>query len=110
MQASSSNTLKNIRADFGEWLRKMAPLMVLIGLVVLFSFLSPNFMTFNNIILMLRQVSFATISAVGIMFVMISGAIDLSIGSQIVFTNIILAISLIRRAISRDSRYASVLY
>ncbi len=88
--------LKNIRADFGEGLRKMAPLMVLIGLVVLFSFLSPNFMTFNNIILMLRQVSFATISAVGIMFVMISGAIDLSIGSQIVFTNIILAILMSR--------------
>jgi ribose/xylose/arabinose/galactoside ABC-type transport system permease subunit len=93
---TGSMRLKNIRADFGEGLRKMAPLMVLIGLVVLFSFLSPNFMTFNNIILMLRQVSFATISAVGIMFVMISGAIDLSIGSQIVFTNIILAILMSR--------------
>ena len=92
----SLTQLRNIRADLGEWLRKMAPLMVLIGLVVLFSFLSPNFMTFNNIILMLRQVSFATISAVGIMFVMISGAIDLSIGSQIVFTNIILALLMSR--------------
>ena len=94
--ASNSVTMKNIRSDFGESLRKMAPLMVLIGLVILFSFLSPNFMTFNNIILMLRQVSFATISAVGIMFVMISGAIDLSIGSQIVFTNIILSLLMTR--------------
>ena len=92
----SPTFLKNLRSDMGEFLRKMAPLMVLIGLVVLFSFISPNFMTFNNLRLMLRQVSFATISAVGIMFVMISGAIDLSIGSQIVFTNIVMAILMVR--------------
>lgn len=88
--------IKHLRSDISESFRKMAPLIVLIGLVVLFSFVSPNFMTFNNIILMLRQVSFATISAVGIMFVMISGAIDLSIGSQIVFTNIVMAILMAR--------------
>jgi ribose/xylose/arabinose/galactoside ABC-type transport system permease subunit len=87
---------KTLRSNLGEWFRKMAPLMVLIGLMALFSVISPNFMTFNNLRLMLRQVSFATISAVGIMFVMISGAIDLSIGSQIVLTNIVTAILMVR--------------
>jgi ribose transport system permease protein len=89
-------SFENLLSRTGELLRKVAPLMVLTGLVVLFSFISPNFMTFNNLRLMLRQVSFATISAVGIMFVMISGAIDLSIGSQIVFTNIVIAILMAR--------------
>jgi len=49
-------------------------------------------MTLYNMTIMVRQVSFAAISAVGVMFVMISGGIDLSIGSQIVFTNVVLAI------------------
>ena len=69
-----------------------APLIVLIGLVILFSIIAPNFLSVNNFRLMLRQISFVTISAVGIMFVMISGGIDLSIGSQIIVTNIVLAI------------------
>ena len=66
--------------------------MILLALLILFSFLSPKFLTRYNMTIMIRQVSFAAISAVGVMFVMIAGGIDLSIGSQIVFTNIVLAI------------------
>jgi len=73
-------------------MRKYAPLMILIGLLILFSIISPNFMTPFNILILVRQVSFVAISAVGIMFVMIGGAIDLSIGSQIILTNIVLSI------------------
>jgi ribose transport system permease protein len=78
------------RISFG--LRKYTPLMILIGLLAMFSFISPNFMTSYNILILVRQVSFAAVSAVGVMFVMISGGIDLSIGSQIVLTNIVLSI------------------
>jgi ribose/xylose/arabinose/galactoside ABC-type transport system permease subunit len=66
--------------------------MILIGLVILFSIISPNFMTPYNILILVRQVSFMAISAVGLMFVMIGGAIDLSIGSQIILTNVVLSI------------------
>jgi ribose/xylose/arabinose/galactoside ABC-type transport system permease subunit len=52
-------------------------------------------MSFGNIRILIRQVSFAGISAVGLMFVMISGGIDLSIGSQIVFTNVLLSIMMV---------------
>ncbi|MBP7045720.1 MAG: ribose ABC transporter permease, partial [Chloroflexi bacterium] len=76
-------------------MRKYAPQMILIGLVILFSIISPNFLTSRNIIILIRQVSFAAISAVGVSFVMISGGIDLSIGSQIVMTNIVLAIMMV---------------
>ncbi|MAT42424.1 MAG: ribose ABC transporter permease [Anaerolineaceae bacterium] len=76
-------------------MRKYAPQMILIGLIVLFSIISPNFLTSRNIIILIRQVSFAAISAVGVSFIMISGGIDLSIGSQIVMTNIILAIMMV---------------
>jgi len=72
--------------------RNYTPLLILLVTVVLFSFIAPNFMTFNNIKLMVRQISFVTISAVGLMFVMVAGGIDLSIGSQIILTNIVLSL------------------
>jgi len=76
----------------GSILKKNVPFLILVFLVILFSFIAPNFMTFGNLRTLIRQVSFAGISAVGLMFVMISGGIDLSIGSQIVFSNVLLAI------------------
>ena len=85
-------TFNNLTINIGLLMRRYAPLLILLGLVILFTFIAPNFMTVSNFRLMLRQISFVTISAVGIMFVMISGGIDLSIGSQIILTNIVLAI------------------
>ena len=84
--------LSSLAGKIGLAMRKYAPQMILLALLILFSFLSPQFMTLYNMTIMVRQVSFAAISAVGVMFVMISGGIDLSIGSQIVFTNVVLAI------------------
>ncbi|PKO00081.1 MAG: ribose ABC transporter permease [Chloroflexi bacterium HGW-Chloroflexi-4] len=72
--------------------KKNVPLLILIFLLILFTFVAPNFMTFGNLRTLIRQISFAGISSVGLMFVMISGGIDLSIGSQIVFSNVLLAI------------------
>jgi len=82
----------NISGKLGMILRRYAPLLILLGAVVIFTLIAPNFMTFNNFKLMLRQVSFVAITAVGLMFVMVSGGIDLSVGSQIVLTNVVLAI------------------
>ena len=73
-------------------IRNYTPLLILLLTIVLFSFIAPNFTTFNNFRLMIRQISFVTISAVGLMFVMVGGGIDLSIGSQIIFTNIVLSL------------------
>ncbi len=83
----------------GNWLgafaKKNVPLLILIFLLILFSFIAPNFMTFGNLRTLIRQISFSGIAAVGLMFVMISGGIDLSIGSQIVFSNVLLAIMMV---------------
>jgi ribose transport system permease protein len=92
---SQSAFLSNLRGQLGLVLKKYVPLIILILLVIIFSFMSPNFMTALNIRMLIRQVSFSGISAVGLMFVMISGGIDLSIGSQIVFTNILLSIMMV---------------
>lgn len=88
-------TLSRWIDEFGFVTRKYAPLMILISLVIFFSITTPNFMTAKNLVIIIRQVSFAAISAVGMMFVMIGGAIDLSLGSQIVLTNIVLSILMV---------------
>lgn len=92
--SSLSMANNNFRVRLELVLKKNVPFLILVFLVILFSFIAPNFMTFGNLRTLIRQVSFAGISAVGLMFVMISGGIDLSIGSQIVFTNVLLAIML----------------
>lgn len=92
---NQTTAFSNWRDKIGLEARKYTPLLILIGLVTFFSIISPNFMTSNNLIIIIRQVSFAAISAVGMMFVMIGGGIDLSLGSQIVLTNIVLAILMV---------------
>jgi ribose transport system permease protein len=92
---SQSAFIANLRGQLGLVMKKYVPFMILILLVIIFSFMSPNFMTALNIRMLIRQVSFSGISAVGLMFVMIGGGIDLSIGSQIVFSNILLSIMMV---------------
>lgn len=83
------------------FLKKYVTLLVLMGLLLLFAVIAPNFATPNNFIILLRQVSFTAISAVGIAFVMISGGMDLSIGAQISLTNVLAAILMARMGCRR---------
>lgn len=53
----------------------------LIGLCVVFAILSPNFMTADNILNVLRQVSTNGIIAFAMTFIIIIGGIDLSVGA-----------------------------
>jgi ribose transport system permease protein len=56
-------------------------LFVLLALIVILSILSPFFLTLGNITNVLVQSVFVLLVAVGITFVLISGGIDLSVGS-----------------------------
>lgn len=88
------------RADnIFAFLKRYVTLVVLLGLLLLFAVIAPNFATPNNLIILLRQVSFTAISAVGIAFVMISGGMDLSIGAQISLTNVLAAILMARMGV-----------
>lgn len=64
-------------------LKRYAILLVLLGLIGLFSLLSPYFFTQQNLTNIFVQQSYVIIAAVGLSFVMISGGMDLSIGYQI---------------------------
>jgi ribose transport system permease protein len=92
---NQSDFFSNLGGRIGLIIKKNVPFIILIFLMILFTIMTPKFMSFGNIRILIRQVSFAGISAVGLMFVMISGGIDLSIGSQIVFTNVLLSIMMV---------------
>jgi ribose transport system permease protein len=55
------------------------PILVLI--CILFSFLTPNFLTGGNVVNILRQASINIVLATGMTFVILTGGIDLSVGS-----------------------------
>ena len=57
--------------------------------IVLFSILSPYFMTGENILNVSLQISITAIIAVGMTFVILTGGIDLSVGSVVAFAGIV---------------------
>jgi len=61
---------------------KFAPLVALGVLVIISTILYPRFIEPRNLLNILRQVSYTGIIALGMTFVVISGGIDLSVGSM----------------------------
>jgi len=64
-------------------------IMLLIGLIL--SFLKPNFATAYNLFNVARQISLLVITAIGETFVIVSGGIDLSVGSILGLSGIIMS-------------------
>ncbi len=65
--------------------------ILLLTLVVTMSLVSNNFMTMNNIMNILRNQALKGVIAFGMTMVIISGQIDLSIGSQVALSGVIVA-------------------
>lgn len=79
-----------------KFISQNAAWVVFFALCALFSALSPNFLTKNNIIIILRQVSVNGIAAVGLSIILISGGIDLSTGSQAAVSGMICALLMVK--------------
>lgn len=83
----NSKTLSNQTPNGGKkwfskaWLIEQKSLIALLFLVVVVSFLNPNFFTVDNILNILRQTSVNAIIAVGMTLVILTAGIDLSVGS-----------------------------
>ncbi len=65
--------------------------IALLILVVIFSLMSPTFLTVNNILTILKQSAPKGIMAVGAMFVMLTGGVDLSVGAEVSLLGIVMA-------------------
>lgn len=89
MQTGNSVDAASSKKQFGAFFQKYLIYIVLLILVVALSFTSPAFLTKSNILTMLRQLSINGIVAVGMTFVIITGGIDLSVGSIIALAGIV---------------------
>jgi ribose transport system permease protein len=64
-------------------------LPVLVVICILFAFLTPNFLSENNLINVVRQASINIVLAAGMTFVILTGGIDLAVGSVLGYTAVV---------------------
>ncbi len=89
-------TKANGKLSFSDFYEKYGVLIVFILEMLLFSFLSPVFFSFKNILNVLRQIAITGILATGMTFVCITGGIDLSVGAIIALVTCLSAGTLVK--------------
>lgn len=72
-------------------IRKMGPLLGLLLLAIALTLLSDRFFTVNNLLNVARQISINAIISVGMTLVILTGGIDLSVGSIVALTGSVTA-------------------
>lgn len=87
----SAETKNENRLKTGSVLQSLGSLIALVGLVVVFSIISTDFRSFNNILALLKQASVNGLIAFGMTGVILTGGIDLSVGSTLALTSMLCA-------------------
>ncbi len=77
--------------DMFEILARFAPTIFLIVLMLLFAIMEPRFLSSINLFNVMRQVSITGLIAIGMTFVILTGGIDLSVGSLLAFAGLVAA-------------------
>ncbi|MDF2681601.1 MAG: rbsC 2 [Brevibacillus sp.] len=72
-------------------LQRMGPLLGLALIVIVLSIINSDFLTISNIFNVLRQISINALIAFGMTFVILTGGIDLSVGSMLALASAITA-------------------
>ena len=66
-------------------------MLALAGISVLLALLKPQFLTVPNLVNVIRQISINGILAVGVTYVLLTGGVDLSLGSVVALTGVVAA-------------------
>ena len=72
--------------------KEMGVFLPLVVLVIALTFLAQNFLTRSNLFSVLRATSFEGIGAIGMLIVMLTAGLDLSVASNMAFTGIVASI------------------
>lgn len=76
---------------FSTSIQRLGSLIGLLVIIVILSIMSPDFLTENNILNVMRQVSVNALIAFGMTFVILTGGIDLSVGAVLALSGAITA-------------------
>ena len=91
MKTVSDGKSMNRANHLDNIMQKLGPLLGFIILVVIVSILNPSFLQPLNILNLLRQVAINALIAYGMTFVILTGGIDLSVGSILALSSALMA-------------------
>ncbi|MFL4359224.1 ABC transporter permease subunit [Streptococcus uberis] len=74
-----------------KYISELTTLVALIGLMIVITIINPNFLTTNNLLNLLLQVTANGFIAFGMTFVILTGGIDLSVGSILALSSALTA-------------------
>lgn len=78
-----------------DWIKRFLPFVGLIALCIVIAVLEPKFLSGGNLAGVARQTAVITIMATGMTMVMVSGGIDLSVGSYMALASVIGAFTMV---------------
>lgn len=78
-----------------DWIKRFLPFISLIVLCALIAVLEPRFLSAGNLASVARQTAVITIMAMGMTMVMVSGGIDLSVGSIMALAGVVGALAMV---------------
>ena len=79
-------------SKFKSFIKSNMMWVILILIVVIFAFLSPNFRSFRNIMNILTQNAYFIVATIGVAMIMISGGTDLSVGQILAVVGVCIAL------------------
>ncbi len=81
-----------------DWIKRFLPFVSLLALCVIIAVLEPKFLSSGNLASVARQTAVITIMAMGMTMVMVSGGIDLSVGSMMALCGVLGALTMVNSA------------
>src|SRR5665647_2460537 len=88
------------RFSIGKLLIEGRAFLALVLIIIVFGSLSPNYLTTANVLIMASHVAIYAMLALGQLFVVLTGGIDLSVGSMLGFTGVVAG--LLMRGVTLD--------
>jgi len=79
----ASSEARGRSLDLGRLLLEGRAFLALLAVIVIFSFLSPNYFNVSNLLTMSSHVAVYALLAIGMLLVVLNGGIDLSVGSTL---------------------------
>jgi ribose/xylose/arabinose/galactoside ABC-type transport system permease subunit len=94
-ETAPATTAAGTASNWREWLKRLGPLIGLVFVMAVFSVLTPStFLSTFNLRILLLQTAVVGTAALGMTLIIISGGIDLSVGSNVALSSVIIALLL----------------
>lgn len=89
--STATTDIDKKKSDFsiGRMLLEGRAFFALIVIIAVFSFMSPNYLTVSNLLIMSSHVAIYGLLAIGMLLVILNGGIDLSVGSTLALAGVV---------------------